>query len=145
MKPGAILLTAVLGTSILCGLALMFDPGIAKASLERKRTDARGRFIREQVSIDEDVSSCVRNENPWRCFVAFADEDRMHPVPFGASRTQRMAAIAPARDVLAFCLEWRKVDCADLMFGKGWSRAELIQGMDGTTAPPNPSFRESFE
>jgi hypothetical protein len=75
-------------------------------------------------------SICLKDENPWRCFVAFEREDVLRPVSSGASRTERMAALTSARDVLAFCLEWRKVDCADRMIGRGWSRDDLMAALE---------------
>ncbi len=131
MRPVHILLlVAFLGIPTLCSIALVLDPGIAKAARERRQVDAMERHRLEQAQIGYEVSSCAENENPWRCFVYFDHQDAVKPVASGATRTERFAAIVSARAVLAFCLEWRKVDCADQMIGKGWSRDSLMAAME---------------
>ncbi len=140
MKRGHILLlVAFLGIPTLCSIALIADPGIAKAdTLQRDR--------QQQARIGYEVSSCAENENPWRCFAYFDQQDTVNPVASGATRTERFAAIVPAREVLAFCLEWRKVDCVDQMVGKGWSRTDLVAAMEGQARVlPNPIPEEDFE
>lgn len=147
MKRGHILLlVALLGIPTLCSIALIADPGIAKAARERRQADTLQRDRQQQARIGYEVSSCAENENPWRCFAYFDQQDAVNPVASGASRTERFAAIVPAREVLAFCLEWRKADCADQMIGKGWSRADLVAAMEGQARVlPNPVPEEDVQ
>lgn len=131
MRRGHILLLAgLLGVPTLCSIALIADPGIAKRAHERRQAEAIQSHRQQQALIDAQVSGCVAGSNPWRCFAVFEHEDALNPVASGASRTERMARLVPAREVLAFCLEWRKVDCADRMIGKGWARADLIAALE---------------
>jgi hypothetical protein len=147
MKRGHILLlAALLGIPTLCSIALIADPGIAKAARERRQADTLQRHRQHQALIDAQVKGCVSGENPWRCFVVFEREDALNPVESGASRTERIAALVSAREVLAFCLEWRKVDCADRMIGKGWSRADLMAALERSEDPAaNRLEEEEFE
>lgn len=130
-----LLLAGLLGVPTLCSIALIADPGVAKRAYERKQTEARQSLRQQQALVDIQVSGCIAGENPWRCFVVFEREDVLNPLDSGPSRTERMARLVPAREVLAFCLEWRKVDCADRMIGKGWARADLMAALERSEDP----------
>lgn len=141
-----LLLAGLLGVPTLCSIALIADPSIAKRAYERKQAEVRQSLRQQQALIDAQVSGCVASSNPWRCFAVFEREDALNPVASGASRTERMAALVPAKEVLAFCLEWRKVDCADRMIGKGWARAELIAALERSdSSAANEPLEEEFE
>lgn len=136
MRCGHILLLAgFLGIPTLCSIALIADPGIAQRAYERRKAETIQSHRQQQALIDAQVSGCVSGENPWRCFVVFEREDGLDPVASGASRTERMAALVSAREVLAFCLEWRKVDCADRMIGRGWPRADIMAALERSDRP----------
>ena len=125
--------SAILLVSIGCSIALIADPSTAKTAKERQQAAVREEILDEQTWIDHDIANCINKESPWRCFVAFDKQDREKPVRSGLTRTQRMAALVPAKDVLAFCLEWRKVDCADRMIGKGWPKSDLLAVLNDPT------------
>jgi hypothetical protein len=143
MKRGHILLlVALLGIPTLCSIALIADPGIAKRAYERRKAETIQSHRQQQALVDVQVSGCVASENPWRCFVVFEREDVLKPVASGASRTERMAALVSAKEVLAFCLEWRKVDCADRMIGRGWPRADLMAALERSEDPAAGKLEE---
>ena len=78
--------------------------------------------------VDSEVADCVVHEGPWRCFVKLENLDRAAPIS-GGTRLQRMARMVPAWEVLAFCTEPRKVDCADRIISAAYSREDILGGM----------------
>jgi hypothetical protein len=126
---GAALLAIPLSILIFIGFILPFHPEYQDA-VRKQQNEARQAAL-VQESLDGDVSSCLKTQSAWKCFVKLDQMDAATPVPpeAGASRTRRLAAAVPAKDVLAFCLEPRKVDCATRMVGKGWSADDLTSAM----------------
>lgn len=104
---------------------LPFDPNFQEEVRKDREETGQARLVQE--NLNGDVSSCLKSESPWQCFVKLSKMDITFPVPreAGASRTQRLANSVSADDVLAFCLEPRKVNCATRMVGKGWSDRAL--------------------
>lgn len=97
---------------------------VAAVSPSREELEAR----EAQAAVDSMIANCVAHEGPWRCFVKLEDLDHTSPIS-GRTRLQRMARMVPAWEVLAFCTEPRKVDCADRMIGVAYSRESILAGM----------------
>lgn len=98
----------------------------------RKRDEERTHARLVQESLDGDVASCLRGESPWNCFVKLEAMDRTDPVPAdaGASRIRRLAKSVSAGEVLAFCNQPRKIDCAEKMIGDGYSRGDVRSALE---------------
>jgi hypothetical protein len=115
---------------IYVALVLPFDPEYQKMSRERAEIARQAELL--QKRLDGDVVSCLRGESPWRCFLKLEDMDRTDPVPAdaGASRIRRLAKSVSAKEVLAFCNQPRKIDCAEQMIGDGYSRDDIRSALE---------------
>ncbi|NTF17977.1 hypothetical protein G6L37_06140 [Agrobacterium rubi] len=111
-----IVLTCLFGWAII-GLAAAVSPD--RDELEAREADA---------ALTSFVANCVARDGPWRCFVSLEGLDRSTPIS-GETRLERMARMVPAWEVLAFCTERRKIDCADRMIGTAYSREQILEGM----------------
>lgn len=115
-----------LDATIISPLQMQFQEEMRKRDEER----TQARLVQERL--DGDVASCLRGESPWNCFLKLGDMDRADPVPpdAGASRIRRLATSVSAQEVLAFCNEPRKIDCAEQMIGDGYSRHDVHSALE---------------
>jgi hypothetical protein len=115
---------------IYVALVLPFDPEYQKMSRERAEIARQAELL--QKRLDGDVVSCLRGDSPWKCFLKLGDMDRTDPVPpdAGASRIRRLAKSVSAEEVLAFCSQPRKIDCAEQMIGDGYSRSDIQSALE---------------
>ncbi len=122
---GAALAAAPVALLVYFSFILPFDPEFQDEVRKDREATRQARLVQE--NLNDDVSSCLKSESAWQCFIKLSKMDIASPVAreAGASRTQRLANTVSADVVLAFCLEPRKVDCATRMVGKGWSDRDL--------------------
>jgi hypothetical protein len=123
-----IALCGVLSGFLIFMVAAPLPASVQQPVLETMKRNMDKKIEAHQKQIDAEVTQCLSNESPWRCFIKLRDSDGFVPVPRAAivSRVQRLAETVTAKDVLFFCSEPRKIDCAEQMIGKGYSR-EVIQ------------------
>lgn len=119
--------------ALLCvyaAVVLPFDPEYQRISRERQEKQHQAELV--QKRLDGDVASCLRGDSPWKCFLKLEDMDRTDPVPTdaGASRIRRLAMSVSATEVLAFCNQPRKIDCAEQMIGDGYSRDDVRSALE---------------
>jgi hypothetical protein len=127
---GAVIV-AVPASLFLYGVFILpFDPEFQKTRREQAEIRHQAELVQERL--DGDVASCLRGESPWRCFLKLEDMDRTDPVPAdaGASRIRRLAKSVSAKEVLAFCNQPRKIDCAEQMIGDGYSRDDIRSALE---------------
>lgn len=96
----------------------------------REKVERQQIALDHLLNVDRDVASCMQTRSSWQCFVAMETLDRTTPAPFGISRTRRVAAVAPAHELISLCLEPRKVDCANRMIGHGYSREDVLAALN---------------
>jgi hypothetical protein len=101
---------------------------IRKAELQRKESEYQQRLAVD-AAVTNSVASCLTTLGPWKCFGQLSDLDKTDPVSFGHPRTERLAAISSAQDVLLFCDLPRKVDCANQMIGQGYDAGEVAAAL----------------
>lgn len=102
--------------------AMLLSPSQEEVAA-RKELEARER------SVAATVRTCLSSQGPWRCFLTLESADAADPVE-GVLRTRELAKITTAKQLLAFCTEPRKVDCADQIVGKGYSSEDILAAME---------------
>ncbi|NTF17978.1 hypothetical protein G6L37_06145 [Agrobacterium rubi] len=90
-----------------------------------EEAEARRILDAQKKEMSFDVRGCLMTLGPWRCFLQLDAKDVADPVK-GLARTAVLAEIVTAKQVIAACTEQRRVDCADRMFGKGYSNEDIL-------------------
>lgn len=127
---GAVIVAIPVSFFLAAAIVVPLDPKFQEEMRKRDEERTQARLVQERL--DGDVASCLRGESPWNCFVKLETMDRTDPVPAdaGASRIRRLAKSVSAGEVLAFCNQPRKIDCAEKMIGDGYSRDDVQSALE---------------
>jgi hypothetical protein len=127
---GAVIVAIPISFFLAATIIVPLDPKFQEEMRKRDEERTQARLVQERL--DGDVASCLRGESPWKCFLKLETMDRTDPVPTdaGASRIRRLAKSVSAKEVLAFCNQPRKIDCAEQMIGDGYSRDDIQSALE---------------